>query len=483
MSDVLQPLPSGQDQDNPWFSLATLYGEPDNDASPDLARRNRVIWNRWMASALTPQQRKELVGKGAAEAELTPLTDDEKAILRSDFERRRSPLGLGAIQVPDAAEPVNFVHTQFRRRASFAGFVFGRMADFSAASLPEGSDFVSARFLEGANFKGAQFGRMADFRSVAFSEMADFTRARCQGANFRSAVFDDALFESADIRGATFQFAIFSGSALFHKVEFTGADFRSARFSGIADFYHAIFHDFANFRDAVFSRSADFISVHFKNRASFRSTTFVGADFTNAVFSANAIFAGAHFQRFVPDFRGSKMHEATEWDGVTWPDPPMEKSGAQAQVYRYERLKQEMERLKKHQDEQFFFGKEMRARRGLAFIGSGSWLLNYTYWLFSDYGQSILRPLLGLLGVFVIGAGILWQYGVMRGMHMKMPAAIGLSFANIFSFLSIKREMMAPEFLQTLSRTGHLVSVMQSLLGVLLLFLIGLALRNKLRMR
>lgn len=58
------------------------------------------------------------------------------------------------------------------------------------------------------------------------------------------------------------------------------------------------------------------------------------------------------------------MHEATEWHGATFPKPPGKK-GAQQQVYAYERLKQEMERLKKHEDELTFFRKELRARRGL----------------------------------------------------------------------------------------------------------------------
>jgi hypothetical protein len=58
------------------------------------------------------------------------------------------------------------------------------------------------------------------------------------------------------------------------------------------------------------------------------------------------------------------MHEATEWHGVSWPKPARDKDAAQAQVYAYERLKQEMERLKKHEDEQQFFRRELRARRG-----------------------------------------------------------------------------------------------------------------------
>jgi hypothetical protein len=73
------------------------------------------------------------------------------------------------------------------------------------------------------------------------------------------------------------------------------------------------------------------------------------------------VLAHLRFGDAVPDFRGAKMHEATEWHGVNWPLAPQDEGTAQAQVYAYERLKQEMERLKEHEDEQFFFRKELRA--------------------------------------------------------------------------------------------------------------------------
>ena len=52
-----------------------------------------------------------------------------------------------------------------------------------------------------------------------------------------------------------------------------------------------------------------------------------------------------------------------------------------------------MERLKKHEDEEQFFRRELRARRGLVTTLSGGWLLNLLYEAFSDYGQSAGRPL------------------------------------------------------------------------------------------
>jgi len=177
------------------------------------------------------------------------------------------------------------------------------------------------------------------------------------------------------------------------------------------------------------------------------------------------------------------MHEATEWHGAIWPKPPNNRDAAQSQVYAYERLKQEMERLKKHEDEQRFFRKELRARRRLESPLSAARLLNFLYEALSDYGQSIGRPVLWIVVCFAIGYFVFAGTPVFNGTHLTRAGAVALSFANIFSFLPIKREIMTPEMIAGLSNLAQIVGVAQSLLGGILLFLLGLALRNRFRMR
>jgi hypothetical protein len=205
--------------------------------------------------------------------------------------------------------------------------------------------------------------------------------------------------------------------------------------------------------------------------------------FTNTKFGSEANFVRARFQAGVPDFRGATMHEATEWHDVVWPKPPSKKGQAQDQVYAYERLKQEMERLKKHEDEQRFFRRELRARRGLNPILSGKWLLNIGYQATSDYGDSVTRPVLWLFGLFLAGAAIFARAPIHCGTPMPIRLAVKLSFANIFVFLPDKREIMTPEMVACLSDTTRLVSALQSISGVVLLFLLGLAIRNRFRMK
>ena len=181
------------------------------------------------------------------------------------------------------------------------------------------------------------------------------------------------------------------------------------------------------------------------------------------------------------------MHEATEWHGSIWPEPPHDMENAQAQVYTYERLKQEMERLKKHEDEQRFFRKELRAHRALLRPGSGDWSLNFLYQVSSNYGQSVMLPLMWLFVLFAMGS-------VFYAMHTKtlsstafsleaIPHAAALSFANLIPFVPITHEIISANTIAGLSRTEKIIGVLQTLLGTPLIFLLGLALRNRFRMR
>lgn len=136
-----------------------------------------------------------------------------------------------------------------------------------------------------------------------------------------------------------------------------------------------------------------------------------------------------------------------------------------------------MERLKKHADEQFFFAKELRARRALEKRGSLRWLFNYAYEISSSYGQSVGIPIYWLFILFVIGVAIFAIAPVHNGAPLAIDLAAGVSATNLLSFLPYKPK------LEDLSTSAKIVGDIQSVLGIVLLFLLGLALRNRFRMR
>lgn len=441
--------------ENPWYCLATLHGEqPIDGHDEELVGKNCTTWNQWITGGLNEQQRRTL---------------------EAMFTQRAASL-----PVPDPATIPDFSQTQFDRSVNFSlGFQF-----------PRGADFRSATFAKDANFAGVFFNGNADYRSATFSGEAIFDRSGFHaGVDFRSATFSkNGNFITATLIDPNFHLATFLGPANFRAARFFGtrrADFDTARFADIADFGAAEFNIEADFASAIFAKSANFRSVKFSSNVDFSEATFSSTIyFVNATFATNTVFADARFKAQVPDFRGATMHEATEWHGVAWPKPPSKRDDAQAQVYAYERLKQEMERLKKHEDEQHFFRRELRARRGLVPVLSGGWLLNFAYQSSSAYGLSIARPILWLFAVFLGGTAIFSRAPLFCGAPMPTKLAVKLSFANIMVFLPISREIMTtPNMTPCLSNTTVAVSAAQSLLGVVLLFLLGLSLRNRFRMK
>ena len=49
--------------DNPWYWLATLYGEQTRDGiDQELAKKNRIAWNCWVADTLSEAQRASIDG-------------------------------------------------------------------------------------------------------------------------------------------------------------------------------------------------------------------------------------------------------------------------------------------------------------------------------------------------------------------------------------------------------------------------------------
>jgi hypothetical protein len=204
------------------------------------------------------------------------------------------------------------------------------------------------------------------------------------------------------------------------------------------------------------------------------------ADFTSCEFKSDISFAGAKFKSQVPAFYDTKFREGTDWGQSTWPPPPKDKEAADRQVYAYERLKAEMERLNRNLEAQFFFAKELRAQRERETRHSLRRALNFAYQILSGYGQSVRLPVFWLVMVFVFGASLFALVPVYKGAPLAYDEAAGLSITNLISLLPYKVDN---DISAHLSPFAKIIGDIQSFLGVTLLFLLGLALRNRFRMK
>jgi hypothetical protein len=101
------------------------------------------------------------------------------------------------------------------------------------------------------------------------------------------------------------------------------------------------------------------------------------------------------------------------------------------------------------------------------------------YGALCDYGRSYVRPLYGLLLTTAIGAWIAWPwFGA-----FKLKKALGFSLANTFGLLGFRKDFVDPGLLVSLPGALKVVAGLQTVVGAMLLFLFGLAVRNRFRMK
>ncbi len=447
-------------EDNPWYCLATLYGVPD-DNDDGLQGRNRVTWNRIMVKRANGRENLTRFAKSGkrADGDFSPFTPVEWHALEDNFLRRSGGKNLDALL--SLATEIDFSWTEFYRSFQASGFIF-----------PSAASFYSASFSDDAVFNGAAFSGDANFRSVAFRGNAIFSSAAFSG---------HAHFQKASIsRAANFSEATFSGNANFgYTSVFGNATFKRAAFSWFANFHDAAFSGPVSFFDATFSGYVDF------ERANFRREVF----FVNADLRGRTTFARATFNGFPPAFFNAKLHEGTTWnrDRAAWPLPSTV-SDADDFITAYERLKLEMDRLKKHEDEMDFFALELASRR----IQRGKWsaygIFVFLYGLTSDYGRGIHRPALGLLATLLIGTVFQLPYFGLS-LYIKVPEAsqaihaLALSFANTFSLFGFRKDLISAETINHLSHGAKVIAAVQTILGFVWFFLLGLAIRNHFRLK
>jgi Pentapeptide repeats (9 copies) len=195
---------------------AAADAQPDKEFFLALAERGKVEWNKW-----------RLANK-----------DVPVSFADSDFR----------------FDKINFEGFEFGDEAKFARATFGDDATFELATFGNNADFQHARFGQGAKFNHATFGDGAIFELATFGNNADFQHATFgDGANF-----DGAAFGS----GADFYNTVFKGHVGFAKKSgdnrFLSISFANARFNGEADFSGRTFEGTTNFTNSRFYYPPDF---------------------------------------------------------------------------------------------------------------------------------------------------------------------------------------------------------------------------------
>ncbi|MDF1791967.1 MAG: hypothetical protein P1U88_08655, partial [Thalassobaculaceae bacterium] len=228
----------------------------------------------------------------------------------------------------------------------------------------------------------------------------------------------------------------------------------------------------------------------------------------SADIQGHAYFTGIAFG-VPPDLISTAFSQPPSFLGSTFEYPCSNRFVGKCSVAdgeaRFRRLKQLAADTHDHELELSLFASEVRAKRFHSLKPDRvrdlpRLALNYIYEWVSDFGQSWVRPL-GWLMLTVLCA--LYAYEAMLGTPDLLArgfvefSSIGrvASFANIFPFAGqavVGREIMVtglcpmpetdPQYLDCLTRL-YTISAVEGVFGLIFLFLIGLGLRNRFRIK
>ncbi len=369
--------------------------------------------------------------------------------------------------------------------------------DFKHFTFPSGElSFIDAIFSDKiVNFSFSEF----NCKKISLSKN-----------NFHGQIlFVGCLFETTDI---DFSYSTFNSGVNFFdsKFKYSNINFRGSKFISAYGFFWGVDLStcFIEFRDADISNTAfDFQFARF-NSITFDGAKLSGADikFKAAHFSEHAEFSNlnivkslkgisfrhARFEKgidissdrslgIIPDFIGSKIDGHFTFDSSILKlerirDKLFLKSTSIEDGDRLCRLREISESNKNHQLSLKLFQMEMQAKRWHTHK-LGASLLDSTYDILCDYGQSIIKPISCLLFFMSIYVIYLTQAN-----PEHIQEAILLSISKAIPFIGGAKDAGDSVKYLFLEQNNSVISIIYSMICFSLLFLVGLGIRNRFRL-
>lgn len=489
--DVLAPIakPLTPANQNPWYVLMTLFGEQEGEEIDwELHSRNRATWNTWACQWLSNEER-EKVAKDAKVDLLLPIKwkDIEPSIKKQHQNEwiRRNGASSKYLGFPDAKEVVFCNDCSFKKTLLLDQFVFPQTTRFDRVEFHERVSLNKSVFMSHLIMNNVQMAQDASFDSAQLARGLMMNEAAFRG----SAVFSHCKLAE----DAWFLSSRFSNAAHFNSASFdANVWFNDAIFESLALFMSARFEKSAHFRSAIFDGVAAFSSVDFNGATNFSGAKFGKLGGNEKVFFAECTFAkpvsfrDARFCATYPDFTGTSLHEKATFPSQpdNWPLTVAKETAEQAKAS-CAVMRHSIGRQGLPEAEHFFF------RREMAFAAQiGGWWQKLPYrlfGLFSEFGYSIARPALWLLGMFfVVGMlnHVVLQWGAsMHGNEYHPAQAFALSFSNEFPLFGLQARWLDATFFLGLNPWLKFLGGVQTVFALPLFFFLGLGLRTRFRMR
>jgi uncharacterized protein YjbI with pentapeptide repeats len=526
--------------ENPWYVLMTLAGEQKGlEVNVELNKRNAKLWNEYIGVQSRKTDLERIKDHG-----LVFETDGQRGVtsrrILDGFPREWRIRHGPSVPVPEIPSPndpvdlggvyfehfllaknmffpskVNLKGACFQKDALFIECGFAKRVCLSDAEILGSAEFTGSRFVSDFHADALKIGDRLYVNSVTVDGDLELKRLSVGGLACLEnlmvkgdAIFDDGHFDQSsgfhrsEFSGNTsFDATIFKGSVNFISSAFSArTSFSKAKFFGSANFSGSEFLGVAVFRATYFSFEASFPTATFHDRVDFGEAVFRGRStreteenvsptrFAATDFKGPVDFSYAKFVASYPDFSGAVIPEKTSFSAKSkhWPATTKQSTELAKEccaTVRHIHAKQGLP-----EDEHFFFRKEMHFAGK---IGSFWQRLPYLlFGLFSDYGHSIARPTLWLLGLWGFGFVAFWGYlagccvpAPLEVAERPMGTAMGLSFSNLFPLFGFGRVFFGEEFMEPFPAVLKLLSGFQTVASLPLLFFLGLGLRQRFRLR
>ncbi|MBQ4837130.1 pentapeptide repeat-containing protein [Pseudoalteromonas luteoviolacea] len=403
----------------------------------------------------------------------------------TDFSRAQFSKGIVNFDFAQFGEgDVNFFSTQFGEGdAYFYNTLFSRgNVYFYCAQFGEGNvSFEGAQFGQGfVNFYGTQFGTGDVYFDGVQFEQGDVS---FYGTQFGEGTigFSNVQFGEGDVSLASAKILgrlEFSNLVKVHKI--SGLSFKFTTFEGPVDMDGNEFHCIPDFTNTKLSHQLSL--SHFSVKPKMRNK---GKLFVKTLIGLRQIWLGSQL-RFSSTKKAIKLSRIM---AKKFPWLAQATAADRQDIDRLRRLKELAESNKHHKLALDLHIEEMKCSRWI----ETPWHQLFTEFLFQklgNYGRSILRPILSLILLWLVCAPI---YAVASNNKEISSDALIFSFSQMFSIIPSSKDART-ESSQALYGTlidGKLVvdvphmvfavAGVQSLASVALVFLIGLALRNRFR--
>lgn len=453
--------------------------------------------------------------------------DDVLMVRDCSFEE--SIFGFGANFERTYFERAHFQCSLFGDAASFESAVFSALAQFNNTEFGEGANFQGVAFCTRAGFEGAAFGDVASFRGADRQLLVDMAdeRAKSLSPDHAKIVKDRARL---------------ADPSAFLRVSFSGAIFTSE-----GPRYGNVFSQAKGMKSRIIVGSKELarsVRVLFYPPHDLMRERFAGADFSNRTIRGHANFSRVRFDQ-PPDFENVEPATSLDLAGArfsfgrsAWPLSRYWTTKTDT-VNRLRRLRKIMKDIEEVDLEQSLFVLQRMAERGVAWrlwwddvlqgwgiyhlinarlkdgrkvefsdlkrrrslkLARSIWVtitgigrplmltfLVFLYRYSSNFGRSIIFPA-GWFILFLCGFAYLYSFYTTTGCCAdQVSDLIAFSFSVSFPISPLARlsfnEIALRLFPNGIPTGVFMISVGQTIIESLLLFLVALALRNHFRVR